>query len=57
MDDRMLQEHYLEIKDIKSRIEKIQKNSSGIQAIESNTERILASIKMLEINLEYLEPL
>lgn len=57
MDNQVLAQNYKEIKEIKSRIEKIKNNSLGIQAIEANTQRILASLKMLEINLECLEDL
>lgn len=42
------------IKTIKKAAEELKNLSGGIQAIDRNAERILASVKMLEINLSDL---
>ena len=42
------------IKAIKKAAQELKKISKGIQAIDRNTERILASVKMLEINISDL---
>jgi len=42
------------IKAIKRAAEELKKLSGGIQAIDRNAERILASVKMLEINVSDL---
>jgi prefoldin subunit 5 len=39
------------IKTIKKATQELKQLSSGIQAIDRNAERILASVKMLEINI------
>jgi len=39
------------IKAIKKATQELKQLSSGIQAIDRNAERILASVKMLEINI------
>ncbi len=39
------------IKNIKKAAEELKSIAGGIQAIERNAERILASVKMLEINV------
>ena len=39
------------IKVIKKATQELKQLSSGIQAIDRNAERILASVKMLEINV------
>jgi len=39
------------IKAIKKATQELKQLSSGIQAINRNAERILASVKMLEINI------
>jgi len=39
------------IKTIKKAAEELKQLSGGIQAIDRNAERILASVKMLEINV------
>lgn len=39
------------IKNIKKATEELKSIAGGIQAIERNAERILASVKMLEINV------
>ncbi len=42
------------IKTIKKAAEELKSLSGGIQAIDRNAERILASVKMLELNLSDL---
>lgn len=42
------------IKTIKKAAEELKNLSGGIQAINRNAERILASVKMLEINISDL---
>ena len=42
------------IKAIRKAAQELKKISKGIQAIDRNTERILASVKMLEINISDL---
>ena len=42
------------IKAIKKAAQELKKISKGIQAIDRNVERILASVKMLEINISDL---
>jgi hypothetical protein len=42
------------IKAIKRAAQELKKFSRGIQAVDRNTERILASVKMLEINISDL---
>lgn len=42
------------IKTIKRAAEELKTLSGGIQAIDRNAERILASVKMLEINISDL---
>lgn len=39
------------VKEIKSKIEKMVDLSHGVQCVDRNCDRILASIKMLEINI------
>ncbi len=39
------------IKAIKKATQELKQLSSGIQAVDRNAERILASVKMLEINI------
>jgi prefoldin subunit 5 len=39
------------IKTIKKATQELKQLSSGIQAIDRNAERILASVKMLELNI------
>jgi hypothetical protein len=44
------------IKTIKSAAEELKKMSGSFPAVEKNTSRILASVKMLEINIsDYLD--
>jgi prefoldin subunit 5 len=42
------------IKTIKKATQELKQLSGGIQAIDRNAERILASVKMLEINISDL---
>lgn len=42
------------IKTIKNAAQDLKKLSGGIQAVDRNAERILASVKMLEINISDL---
>jgi hypothetical protein len=42
------------IKAIRKAAQELKKFSGGIQAIDRNTDRILASVKMLEINISDL---
>ena len=39
------------IKEVKAKIEKLIEISGGMQCVDRNCDRILASIKMLEINI------
>jgi len=39
------------IKKIKKAAQELKEISGGIQAVDRNTDRILASVKMLEINI------
>jgi hypothetical protein len=52
MDDRYaLEEIAMEVKAIKRSAQRLKKISGGIQAVDKNADRILSSVKMLEINL------
>jgi hypothetical protein len=42
------------IKTIKKAAQELKRFSGGIQAVDRNAERILASVKMLEINISDL---
>ena len=42
------------IKAIKKAAQELKKSSRGIQAVDRNADRILASVKMLEINISEL---
>jgi hypothetical protein len=45
------------IKAIRNAAQELKKFSGGVQAVERNAERILASVKMLEINVsDLLDP-
>lgn len=55
MPNDILYDHVARIKDIRASVEELQDNSLGIQAIEANARRILASVYMLEMNLQVLE--
>ncbi|MGI6318522.1 MAG: hypothetical protein GX263_09965 [Firmicutes bacterium] len=39
------------IADIKEKVEQLMKISGGMQCVDRNCDRILASVKMLEINI------
>ncbi len=47
------------IEDIKQKVQRLMEISGGMQCVDRNCDRILASIKMLELNisdvLEFLE--
>jgi prefoldin subunit 5 len=45
------------IKTIKKTTQELKQLSGGIQAIDRNAERILASVKMLEINISDVKDL
>jgi prefoldin subunit 5 len=45
------------IKTIKKAAQELKQLSGGIQAIDRNAERILASVKMLEINISDVKDL
>lgn len=50
MDKNRLEKIVQKIERIKAETIKLKKLSGGIQAIDRNADRILASVKMLEIN-------
>jgi len=54
MNRRDLKKLDTRIKAIRKAAQELKKISEGIQAIDRNTERILASVKMLEINISDL---
>ncbi len=54
MTRRELRKIDTKIKAIKKATQELKQVSSGIQAIDRNAERILASVKMLEINISDL---
>ena len=51
MDRKELEKMDARIKAIKKAAEELKALSGGIQAIDRNVERMLASVKMLEINV------
>ena len=54
MNRRDLKKIDTRIKTLKKAAQELKKFSRGIQAIDRNTDRILASVKMLEINISDL---
>ena len=54
MNQREIRKIDTRIKAIKKAAQELKKFSRGIQAVDRNTERILASVKMLEINISDL---
>jgi hypothetical protein len=54
MNRRELKKMDTRIRAIKKAAQELKKLSGGIQAIDRNTSRILASVKMLEINVSDL---
>jgi hypothetical protein len=54
MMDYKVKEMAKQVAVIKKSAIKLKKLSCGIQAVDKNTERILASVKMLEINISDL---
>ncbi len=51
MDTKKIKDLQEEIATIKQAAYRLKEKSGGIQAIDRNTARILASLKMLEINV------
>jgi hypothetical protein len=51
MDRETLEKMAARIKAIREGAEALKENSGGIPAVERNAERILASVRMLEINV------
>lgn len=51
MDRKEIEKMDSQIKAIKEAAEELKALSGGIQAIDRNVERMLASVKMLEINV------
>ncbi len=51
MNRRKLKKMDVRIKKIKKAAQELKEISGGIQAVDRNTDRILASVKMLEINI------
>jgi hypothetical protein len=43
------------IADIKKKVERLIETSGGMQCVDRNCDRILASVKMLEINISDVE--
>ena len=54
MDTQRLEEMHREIESIKRAVVRLRELSGGIQAVDRNVHRILASTKMLEINVSDL---
>ena len=54
MNRRNLKKMDTRIRAIKKSAQELKKLSGGIQAVDRNTNRILASVKMLEINISDL---
>ncbi len=54
MERRNLRKIDTRIKTIKKAAQELKELSGGIQAVDRNAERILASVKMLEINISDL---
>jgi hypothetical protein len=54
MNPREIKKLDTRIKTIKKAAQELKKFSDGIQAVDRNAERILASVKMLEINISDL---
>jgi len=56
MDRREIKKLDTRIKTIRNAAQELKKFSGGIQAVDRNADRILASVKMLEINVsDFLE--
>lgn len=55
MYEQSLQEQLKTVQELKACAQKLEENSLGIQALEANVRRILASVYMLEMNLEAKE--
>ena len=57
MEDWKIEEIADLIQEMRQVAEQLQKQGEGIQAVERNVARILASIKMLELNVSDVEEL
>jgi len=57
MDEYKLDEIVREIRNLKKSATELKRISGDIEAVRRNTDRILASIKMLEINISDVAPL
>ena len=51
MDMELIQKMDAQIKSVRRAAHELKRISGGIQAIDRNVDRILASVKMLEINV------
>ena len=56
MNQREMRKLDTRIKAIRKAAQELKKFSGGIQAVDRNADRILASVKMLEINITDLLP-
>jgi hypothetical protein len=54
MNQREIRKIDTRIKAIKKAAQELKKLSGGIQAVDRNADRVLASVKMLEINISDL---
>ena len=54
MNQRDIRKIDMRIKAIKKAAQELKKLSGGIQAVDRNADRVLASVKMLEINISDL---
>jgi hypothetical protein len=54
MNQREIRKIDMRIKAIKKAAQELKKLSGGIQAVDRNADRVLASVKMLEINISDL---
>jgi uncharacterized protein Yka (UPF0111/DUF47 family) len=54
MDHETMKKMAAEIKSLREGAEELKNLAEGIQAVERNADRILASVKMLEINISDL---
>jgi hypothetical protein len=57
MDRREIRKLDTRIKTIRKAAEELKELSGGVPAIDCNTDRILASVKMLEINISDVKDL
>jgi hypothetical protein len=54
MDQETMKKMAAEIKSLREGAEELKNLAEGVQAVERNADRILASVKMLEINISDL---